>query len=307
MKIRKTPKAERVALPRTHPAQLFLLALAALGMAGCASAPPAPVAERVLAAKKAAAKPRPAIRESDWRPSGYAVQKGDTLYSIALEHGLDYKELAEWNAIEPPYLIRAGQQLRLSSSYASAQTTALKAPPPPEARTLTESRLGGEGRPVGAEADKAPARTAATPDKSQPPEHGGSQTVGDAEEPIEWGWPASGKVVAGFNDGTSAKGIEITGKAGQPVFASAAGKVVYSGSGLRGYGKLIIIKHNKTYLSAYAHNSQILAREGQTVLKGQKIAEMGSSDADQVKLHFEIRRFGKPVDPAKYLSGEGTS
>lgn len=307
MKIGKTLEADRVALLRAHPAQLFLLALAALVMAGCASSPPAPVAERALAGKKAAARPRPSVRENDWRPSSYAVQKGDTLYSIALEHGLDYKELAEWNAIEPPYLIRAGQQLRLSSPHASAQTTALKAPPSPEARTLTESRPVGENRPAGAEADKAPARTAATPDKPQPPEHGGSQTAGDAEESIEWGWPASGKVVAGFNDGASAKGIEIGGKVGQPVFASAAGKVVYSGSGLRGYGKLIIIKHNKTYLSAYAHNSQILVREGQTVLKGQKIAEMGSSDANQVKLHFEIRRFGKPVDPAKYLSGEGTT
>ena len=126
----------------------------------------------------------------------------------------------------------------------------------------------------------------------------------DDDDKLDWGWPTQGKVVAEFSETSSAKGVDIAGKTGQPVQAAAAGKVVYSGSGLRGYGKLIIIKHNKTYLSAYAHNSQILVKEGQSIAKGQKIAEMGDSDADRVKLHFEIRRFGKPVDPMKYLSGE---
>jgi len=118
---------------------------------------------------------------------------------------------------------------------------------------------------------------------------------------IEWVWPASGKVIAGFSDSANLKGIDIAGKSGQPVVASAAGRVVYAGTGLRGYGKLIIVKHNSTYLSAYAHNRDILVKEGQQVGKGQKISEMGDTDADQVKLHFEIRRLGKPVDPAKYL------
>ena len=118
---------------------------------------------------------------------------------------------------------------------------------------------------------------------------------------IDWAWPASGKVISGFSETANLKGIDIAGKSGQPVFASGPGKVVYAGSGLRGYGKLIIIKHNNTFLSAYAHNREILVKEGQQVAKGQKIAEMGDSDADQVKLHFEIRRFGKPVDPAKFL------
>ncbi|MDN0084904.1 peptidoglycan DD-metalloendopeptidase family protein [Crenobacter sp. SG2305] len=116
---------------------------------------------------------------------------------------------------------------------------------------------------------------------------------------VTWGWPAEGKIGRGFSD--SNKGIDIPGKPGQPIYAAADGKVVYSGSGLRGYGKLIIIKHDKTFLSAYAHNSSLLVKEGQAVRKGQKIAEMGNTDADQVKLHFEIRRFGKPVDPAQYL------
>jgi lipoprotein NlpD len=121
------------------------------------------------------------------------------------------------------------------------------------------------------------------------------------DDKIEWVWPASGKVIAGFSDSANLKGIDIAGKAGQPVVASAAGRVVYAGTGLRGYGKLIIVKHNGTYLSAYAHNRDILVKEGQQVGKGQKISEMGDTDADQVKLHFEIRRLGKPVDPAKYL------
>ena len=118
---------------------------------------------------------------------------------------------------------------------------------------------------------------------------------------LDWAWPTSGKVIAGFSEGSNLKGIDIAGKAGQPVLASAAGRVVYAGAGLRGYGKLVIVKHNNTYLSAYAHNREILVKEGQQVSKGQKIGEMGDTDADQVKLHFEIRRLGKPIDPAKFL------
>ncbi len=118
---------------------------------------------------------------------------------------------------------------------------------------------------------------------------------------IAWGWPASGKVVSTFNDSANLKGIGIAGKLGQPVLASAPGRVIFSGTGIRGFGKLIVIKHNNTFLSVYAHNNELLVKEGQNVAKGQKIAEMGSTDTDQVKLHFEIRRFGKPVDPAKLL------
>jgi lipoprotein NlpD len=125
--------------------------------------------------------------------------------------------------------------------------------------------------------------------------------AGDEEEDLEWGMPTIGSVIAVFSENANRKGVDIAGRRGQPVVASAAGKVVYSGSGLRGYGKLVIIKHNKTFLSAYAHNDQILVKEGQSVSKGQKIAEMGETDSDQVKLHFEIRKFGKPVDPGQYL------
>jgi lipoprotein NlpD len=122
----------------------------------------------------------------------------------------------------------------------------------------------------------------------------------DATGDPAWTWPAAGKVLTPFND-SSSKGVDIAGKAGDPVLAAAEGKVVYSGTGLRGYGQLVIVKHNATYLTAYAHNSKILVKEGQTVTRGQKIAEMGSSDADQVKLHFEVRKQGKPVDPLKHL------
>jgi lipoprotein NlpD len=123
------------------------------------------------------------------------------------------------------------------------------------------------------------------------------------DEALEWIWPTNGKVIGTFSDTGSGKGIDIAGSQGQPVLAAAPGKVIYSGSDLRGYGKLVIIKHNKTYLSVYAHNNQILVKEGQQVSRGQKIAEMGNSDTDKVKLHFEIRQQGKSVDPAKYLPG----
>jgi len=121
------------------------------------------------------------------------------------------------------------------------------------------------------------------------------------DDSLGWIWPATGKIVAGFSESANLKGIDIAGKSGQPIVASAAGKVVYAGTGLRGYGKLIIVKHNNTFLSAYAHNKEIEVKEGQQVTKGQKIAEMGDTDADQVMLHFEIRRLGKPVDPTKLL------
>ena len=150
-------------------------------------------------------------------------------------------------------------------------------------------------KPPPAEEKPKPSEVKAAPASSE-----GTKS-GTDDEDLDWAWPSKGKIIASFNESASLKGLDISGKAGQPVLASAPGKVVYSGSGLRGYGKLVIIKHNKTFLSAYAHNSQILVREGQTVTKGQRIAEMGDSDADQVKLHFEIRRMGKPVDPLKYL------
>lgn len=290
-----------------------------LGVSGCAAKHSAPVIERAPAVKKSAQKP--AVKEADWRPQTHTVQKGETLYGISLEYGFGYKELAELNGIEPPYVIRVGQQLRIAAAQPAAVASPLKSAP-----VVAEVKPAADGGmiktqpkalkiPYSAQAENqpVPARAVAAEDKpstaeplAKPAEEKkeNGQPAGDEEDKLDWAWPAAGKVIAGFNEGASAKGVDIAGKPGQPVLASAPGKVVYSGSGLRGYGKLVIVKHNKTYLTAYAHNSQILVKEGQAVVRGQRIAEMGDTDADQVKLHFEIRRLGKPVDPMKYLGGE---
>jgi lipoprotein NlpD len=192
---------------------------------------------------------------------------------------------AEPKAIKLPY-----------SEQALAQLQAVPAAPPPMAATTPAPVVAATTPPPATASPPvaaAPAPLPPRPDAARVPE------IDD--DKLEWVWPATGKVIAGFSDTANLKGIDIAGKSGQPVVASAAGRVVYAGTGLRGYGKLIIVKHNNTYLSAYAHNRDILVKEGQQVGKGQKISEMGDSDADQVKLHFEIRRLGKPVDPAKYL------
>ncbi len=293
-------------------------------VAGCASTKSsAPVAERASMAPKAPAK---ISKDGDWRPQTYTVQKGDTLYGIALEHGFDYKEVAEWNGIVSPYTIRIGQSVKFNASPQTVTVTPLKAVPAVEARQVGEDPLlkiqpkavkqpyfpQGDSDPLRAKApepaEKALTARAEPQDKPAPTELPAEKKEGiqaEDDERVEWSWPTAGKVIAPFNEASSSgKGLDIGGKSGQPVLAAGPGKVVYSGTGLRGYGKLVIIKHNKTYLSAYAHNHKILVKEGQNVTRGQKIAEMGDSDADQVKLHFEIRRFGKPVDPMKYLPSD---
>lgn len=289
-----------------NPAFWITRSVILLFLAGCASAPHAPVIERAPDSSKAPLAKKRSVREPDWRPDVYVVQKGDTLYGIALEHGLDYRDVVEWNGIADPNVIMIGRRLKLKPPQ-QAQTMALKPDAEPARAPVGEGMLKTQPKPLKqaysdqvAQADTS-AERAVKPDDKAPPVEAKEPTSPDDDDQVDWGWPVNGRLLAGFNDGQNAKGVDIAGKMGQGVLAAAPGKVVYSGSGLRGYGKLIIIKHNKTYLSAYAHNSQILVREGQNVAKGQKIAEMGDSDADQVKLHFEIRRLGKPVDPAKYL------
>lgn len=282
-----------------------------LFLSACAPTHRAPVIERAPAGTRSAASTRHhAPKEADWRPDVYVVQKGDTLYSIALEHGLDYRDLSEWNDIADPNVIMIGRKLRLKPPQQQAQTAPLK-PSAEVARADADGMLKTQPKPVKqpyserglAQIETPPAEKAAKAESKATVAEPKDAAQPDDDDQLDWGWPASGKILAKFSDSQNAKGMDIGGKAGQPVLAAAAGKVVYSGSGLRGYGKLIIIKHNKTFLSAYAHNSQILVKEGQVVPKGFKIAEMGGSDADQVELHFEIRQLGKPVDPMKYLPG----
>jgi lipoprotein NlpD len=285
--------------------RFFVLLAAAAVLAGCASSKQsAPVVERSGAAAKASiaaeAQRRKAAREKDWRPQVHIVEKGDTLYSIAFNYGFDYHELAELNGIQDPNLIQVGQQIKLFPGAARPAAAEVK----PAGSPVKElPKVTKQAYSDAAQAGKEPAKQAAKPEnKPEPKQESKADDSGNnAEEEVEWSMPAQGKLVGEFSESANRKGIDIAGKLGQPIYASAPGKVVYSGNGLRGYGKLVIIKHNPTYLSAYAHNDHVLVKEGQSVTRGQKIAEMGNTDADQVKLHFEVRRYGKPVDPAKYL------
>ncbi len=287
------------------------LLLAAI-LAGCATkGQRAPVVERGTSASKGAvaAQAERQMREKDWRPRVHIVQKGDTLYSIAFNYGFDYHELAELNDVQDPSVIQIGQEIRLFPSVGGSQVivadSKLSAPVIKDQPKLVKYAYSDEAV---AQIVKPEALTPVVfvpkpeikpaPQSVKPVQE--AEVVPDAD--MEWSLPTVGKVISGFSESDNRKGVDISGKLGQPVTASAPGKVVYSGTGLRGYGKLVIIKHNNTFLSAYAHNDKLLVKEGETITRGQKIAEMGNTDADQVKLHFEVRRFGKPVDPAKYLS-----
>lgn len=314
---------EKTRLPATHGETAGRILLLLLALAGCATQHPAPVLERN--------KPAPQVPVAAPLAKGiYVVKQGDTLYSIALDHGIDYRDIKSWNNLEDSGRIQPGQQLRLAPAATAPATAApdvatapLNAPPPPQGQPMLPGGAPGVP-PVAAQTlPGAPGQTGIVSEpkalklpysdeafaqmsrgeklaKSEPAPAPGAETPGGAEgENVDWGWPTSGKLMTGFSE--AAKGVDIGGAAGQPVVACASGKVIYSGTDLRGYGKLVIIKHNNTYLSVYAHNSQVLVKEGESVVKGQKIAEMGNSDSDQVVLHFEIRRLGKPVDPLKYL------
>jgi lipoprotein NlpD len=278
-------------------------------MAGCASSGHrAPVVEHGAVSKKSSDKS--SVKSTDKDPKVHVVQKGDTLFAIAFNYGLDPRELAELNGIQDPNLIQVGQQIKLFPGTAAAVTESRQAQTSAQSSVKDQPKVVkypySEAAVAKAEAlqgdsPRVPviARIEAKPE-AKPEAQPAIQAA--AEDALEWSMPTQGKLIGSFSEADNRKGIDIAGKLGQPIFASAPGKVVYSGSGLRGYGKLLIIKHNKTYLSAYAHNDQLLVKEGETVTRGQKIAEMGNTDSDQVKLHFEVRRLGKPVDPANYLS-----
>ena len=314
-------------------AALPLLFAAAL-IAGCSStgtrAPvddrrPAPVAQPNLPMLQPTPVPGAASASASARPGFYAVKRGDTLYSIALEQGVDYRELAQWNRLDDPSKLRVGQELRVTSpeDRSAVQIGSTRVPGEIESRPLGSSQAGSSPPPQAAQQTgtltspkalrlpyseqnlaslsrgdtrpeaKPEARPEARPEAAKPP----ADRDPDA---IEFSWPARGRLLAGFSEPNN-KGLDIAGKPGDPVLAAAAGRVMYTGSGIRGYGKLIVIKHDNNFNSVYAHNRELLVKEGQNVTRGQRIAELGDTDSDTPKLHFEIRKSGKPVDPAKYL------
>ena len=289
----------------TNTRWLLLLVLAAL--AACNSAPVrrAPVEDRsspvsatpaqeVALAKPAAAAVSPAAAavplppgsENAGKPGYYTVKPGDTLARIGLEAGQSYREIARWNGLDNPNRIEAGQVIRVL--------------PPGQSDDAMVTKPVASGKIIAAPLPAAGA-SAAVPTRPVTLTPVPIAAPALSDEDITFIWPAKGEIVTGFDEAKNRKGVDVGGAAGDPVLAAADGEVVYAGAGLRGYGNLIILKHNKTYLSAYAHNQSLLVKEGSSVRQGQKIAEMGNSDADQVKLHFEVRKLGKPVDPTKYL------
>jgi lipoprotein NlpD len=306
----------------TNKSSLLVATLTLALLSACTTTPnKAPVVERTSPAPQ----PKPvtpseeAQKERDERGL-YTVKKGDTLIRIALEHGQSYRDIATWNNLANPDDIKVDQVLRVQPpDSAAVQTAAVVMPPadtkaPPAAPVPRKTGPKGEKRPYTdatlAELQKAEGGTPERAERTEvalvkpaslpPPAAPALPALGADEEKLSWMWPADGKVVASFDEGKN-KGVDIAGRAGQQVVAAGAGKVMYAGSGIRGYGNLVIVKHSNSLLSAYAHNRSILVKEGQSVSKGQAIAEMGDSDADSVKLHFEIRQQGKPVDPSKFL------
>jgi len=281
----------------------LLMVVGALVLSGCGSKllNHAPVEDRGASgtapagpdARAQPVKPPPGI-ENAGKPGYYTVKPGDTLIRIGLETGQSHKDISRWNTLENPNRIEVGQVIRVAPPAGSDSGAVVVGKPVAGSAVVTTPIAAGV--PLKPASAPASAPVATAPVAAAPAPVGA--TAGD--DNLAWIWPGNGQVLAGFDE-VKNKGLDIAGASGDPVLAAAEGKVVYAGSGLRGYGNLIILKHNNTFLTAYAHNKSLLVKEDQTVKKGQKIAEMGDSDADRVKLHFEVRRQGKPVDPARYL------
>ena len=276
--------------------------LTALVLAGCGTRmTKAPVEDRGTSSASSSPSSVPGVvvtpikplpgAENAGKPGYYTVKAGDTLIRIGLENGQGWKDIARWNNLDNANLIEVGQVLRgvPPSATAATETSVV-------ARPVASSAVV----PASAASTPKPAASAAVAVPAPIPAPTSAAAAASSEDDVPFIWPASGTLLAGFDEARN-KGYDISGKAGDPVLAAADGRVVYAGAGLRGYGNLVILKHNNTFLTAYAHNQALLVKEDQTVRRGQKIAEMGSTDADRVKLHFEIRRQGKPVDPVRYL------
>ncbi len=231
----------------------------------------------------------------------YTVKKGETLYSISWRYGYDHREVAGWNNIPPPYAIYPGQQLLIIAPHQRYAKPSRQVTTAPARSAVTPPPRQSPSGPVTHPAVVASTTTRKPLTTSRQPKRVEKPPVRSQQKSIAWRWPSSGVIVSGFSPSKGKKGLDIRGKLGQDVLAAAGGKVVYSGNGLIGYGNLVIIKHNDTYLSAYGHNRRLLVKEGSTVKQGEKIAEMGDSGKEGVILHFEIRRDGKPVNPLTYL------
>lgn len=297
----RSPVAARPAVTAATPATVpDAGAVAAPAVSAAPAATPPAVSGAIASPVASGTEPgrTPPGIENLGKPGYYAVKPGDTLLRIALESGQNWRDIVRWNNLADANVIEVGQVLRV---VPPAATVASARPAEPLPRPV------GPGGPAASPATTPPPTTppaavAASPAAS-PPAAGsaaGATTAVAGDDDIRWAWPATGPVVASFDEGRT-KGLAIGGRAGDPVVAAADGRVVYAGSGLRGYGNLVIVKHNNTFLTAYAHNQALLVKEDQMVRRGQKIAEMGSTDADRVQLHFEIRRQGRPVDPARLL------
>jgi len=316
----------------TTKSNVLVLSLVLAFLSACSTTPnQAPVIDRPVSTPPVkSATPSESAQASRDERGLYTVKKGDTLIRIALEYGQNYRDLVAWNNLANPNDIKVDQVLRVlppdaAGNGSGVETAAVVMPPsdktPPPApvvkktgpkgekrpytdATLAELQRADNGKDVAANGAAAPATPAApAAPVVRPPAAPAAPAAGAAaadDEKLSWMWPSEGKVIATFDEGKN-KGVDIAGKAGQHVVAAGAGKVMYAGSGIRGYGNLVIVKHSNSLLSAYAHNRSIVVKEGQSVTKGQMIAEMGDSDADSVKLHFEIRQQGKPVDPSKFL------
>lgn len=308
--------------------RFVLTSTSILLLSACMSQPPAPAVDRNSSSQSRVG----AQAAQPTGPGYYTVKRGDSLYRIALDNGQDHRDVAAWNNITNVNAIKEGQVLRIAPPQAETSAAVVATPistgPAVESRSLDaapalvavpvlaaslngnikrEPRVGKEPY-----SDEAYARLNNAPEAPKVAEARADQkpeikpdivvapVVPTGPDEVSWAWPSNGKMIAPYSESGN-KGVDLSGKLGDPVLAAADGKVVYAGAGLRGYGELVIIKHNTTYLSAYAHNRKILVKEKDQVTRGQKIAEMGNSDADAVKLHFEIRKQGKPIDPLPYL------
>jgi lipoprotein NlpD len=270
-----------------------------------AVAAPAPHASETNPNATAPAVKLPPGQENAGKPGYYTIRPGDTLIRIGLEAGQSWRDIARWNSLDNPNLIEVGQVIRIvapgvAASAGAPVSDAVVSRPVNTPAPVAAANVAPPGTRTAAPAGAASAPTPAAPPVASaalPP------ASSPSDEDVGWIWPITGgssNVVATFDE-VKSKGVGIGGKLGDPVLAAGDGRVVYAGAGLRGYGNLVILKHNATYLTAYAHNQTLLVKEDQAVRKGQKIAEMGNSDADRVKLHFEIRRQGKPIDPLRLL------